>query len=268
MKRHSLLLYFAIIIFGSSCVTNKQYTFLQKDDVNKRNLPKDTIVRKYDIQDYEYRIQSEDNMSVQFQSLTPQEFDIFNRTGGAGGGAVSQNLNQANAILMGELVDPEGNITYPVIGKVNVAGLTVYEAQSKLQKIADEYLDSPVVKVRIINFRFTILGEARSEGSKILANNRVSLMEAIGVAGGLTDLADKRNVKIIRQNGAKAEVRYVDLLNEDLLQSPDYYIHQNDILIIPALRQRPYQVYFGKNLALLISSVSLLLLTLSLINQN
>jgi polysaccharide biosynthesis/export protein len=267
MKRHSLLLYLAIVLLGSSCVTNKQYTFLQKDDVNKRNLPKDTIVRKYDIQDYEYRIQSEDNVSVQFQSLTPQEFDIFNRTS-AGGGIQNQNLNQGNAIIMGELVDPEGNITYPVIGKVNVAGLTVYEAQNKLQKIADEYLDSPVVKVRIINFRFTILGEARSEGSKILANNRVSLMEAIGVAGGLTDLADKRNVKIIRQNGAKAEVRYVDLLNEDLLQSPDYYIRQNDILIIPALRQRPYQVYFGKNLALLISSVSLLLLTLSLINQN
>src|SRR6187551_1097211 len=121
MKRQSLLLYLIIVLFGSSCVTNKQYTFLQKKDVNKRNLPKDTVVREYDLKQYEYRIQPEDNLSIRFESLTPQEFDIFNR--GVGGiGQINQNLTQGNAILMGELVDPHGEITYPVIGKVKLAG--------------------------------------------------------------------------------------------------------------------------------------------------
>jgi len=246
---------------------NKQYVLLQKNDVNVKNLPKDTVVRTHQTVPYDYRIQYEDNLSIRFESLTPQEFDIFNR-GVGGSGQSNQNLNQANAIIMGQLVDPEGNITYPVIGTVNVKGLTVYEAQHKLQKIADEYLESPVVKVRLINFRITILGEAKREGNIILANNRVSLMEAIGLAGGLTDLADKRNVKLIRIVGTEAQVQYIDLLDENLLESPEYYVHQNDVLIIPALRQRPYQIYFGKNLALLISSLSLLLLTLTLINQN
>ncbi len=253
----------AVVIMFSSCVTNKKYVYLQKDDVNVKDLPKDTVVREYDLQDFEYRIQPEDNISVRFESLTPQEYDIFNRN------MMSQqnmNLNQGNAILIGELVDPNGEIVYPVIGKVKVAGLTIYEIQEKMQKLADEYLESPVVKVRIINFRFTILGEAKQEGTVVLPNNRVNYVEAIGLAGGLTDYADKKNIKLIRQINGKAEVRYLNLLDEEFINRPEYFVYQNDVLIVPALKQRPYQTYFGKNLSLVISSLSLLLITITLIN--
>jgi len=256
-----LQLFLAVLLL-SSCVTNKKYVYLQKDDVNDKDLPKDTIIRTYDLQNYEYRIQPEDNISVRFESLTPEEYDIFNRND------MQQNqLNVGNAILIGELVDPLGEISYPVIGKVKVSGMTVYELQTKLQQIADQYLESPVVKVRLINFRFTVLGEARQEGTIVLANNRVSYIEAISLAGGLTDLADKRNLKLIRQIDGKAQVRYLNLLDENFINSPEYYVHQNDILIVPALRQRPYQTYFGKNLSLIISSLSLLLITITLINS-
>ena len=254
-----LLLVVGSLIFLSSCVTNKKYVYLQKDDVNVNDLPKDTVVRSYDIQDFEYKIQPEDNISVRFESLTPGEYDVFNKNLEQ----QNQNLNQGNALLIGELVDPQGEITYPVIGKVKVAGLTIYEIQTKLQQLADQYLKSPVVKVRLINFRFTILGEAKREGTNILANNRVNYIEAIGLAGGLTDLADKRNLKLIRQIDGKSEIRYLDLLDENFINSPEYFVYQNDILIVPALRQRPYQTYFGKNLSLIISSLSLLLLVIS-----
>src|SRR5689334_19129253 len=89
MKRHSILLIFIVLVMGSSCVTNRQNVLLQKDDVNKRNLPKDTVVREYSIIPYEYRIQSEDNLSIRFESLTPQEYDIFNLS--MGGGNQNQN---------------------------------------------------------------------------------------------------------------------------------------------------------------------------------
>lgn len=259
-----LLLLAGSLVFLSSCVTNKKYVYLQKDDVNVKDLPKDTVVREYALQDYEYRIQPEDNISVRFESLTPQEYDIFNR--GMMNQQMNQNLTQGNAILIGELVNPNGEITYPVIGKVKVAGLTVYEIQDKLQKIADQYLESPVVKVRLINFRFTVLGEAKTEGTIVLPNNRVNYIEAIGLAGGLTDMADKRNIKLIRQINGKTQVRYINLLDENFINSPEYFVYQNDVLIVPALRQRPYQTYFGKNLSLIISSLSLLLITLTLIS--
>lgn len=263
MNSKILFTILCVSLLASSCVTNKRYMYLQKDDVNVKNLPKDTIVRSYTIQNYEYRIQPEDNISVRFESLTPQEYDIFNRN------IMSQqnmNLNQTNAILIGELVDPNGEVTFPGVGKVKVAGLTVYEVQDKMQKIANEYLKSPIVKVRLINYRFTILGEAKQEGTVVLPNNRVNFLEAIGLAGGLTDYADKENIKLIRQIEGKAEVRYINLLDENFINSPEYFVYQNDVLIVPALRQRPYQTYFGKNLSLVLSSLSLLLLTITLIN--
>lgn len=250
-------------IFLSSCVANKKYVYLQKDDVNKKNLPLDTVVRTYQSDSFDYKIQPEDLINIRFESLTAQEFDFLKREGPQ----QNFNINQGNALLMGDLVDQKGEIPFPFLGKVKVQGLTVYEIQDKLQSIASQYLESPVVRVRLLNYRFTILGEVRKEGTITVTNNRVSIMEALGLAGGLTDLADKSIVKLIRIRDGKTNVVYVNLLDENIFDSPYYYIYQGDIIIVPALRQRPYQTYFGKNLALVISSLSLLLITIGLINS-
>jgi polysaccharide biosynthesis/export protein len=244
-----------------SCVPNRKYVYLQKNDVNKTNLPVDSVVREYDYKKFEYKIQPEDILSIRFESLTPKEYDFFVSEAPLGGQQLSQ---QANPLLIGELVDMEGNVPFPVIGKVKVAGLTVYEAQDTLQRIADQYMEKPLVKVRLINFRVTLLGEVLKEGTVTLTNNRVNLMEAIGLAGGLTDLADKKNVKLIRIMNGKTEVQYLDLLDESFIQSPYFFIHQNDILIIPALRQRPYRKYFGQNISVIISALTLIVLTINL----
>lgn len=251
-----------VLLFGS-CVPNRKYVYLQKEDVNVKALPKDTAVRAYDVRGFEYRIQPEDILSIRFESLTAQEYDFFSANI-VGTQALSQ---QANPLLIGELVDAEGNVPFPVIGKVKVSGLTVYEAQDTLQQIANLYLESPIVKVRLINFRITILGEVMREGTITLTNNRVSLLEAIGLSGGLTDLADKRNVKLLRYRDGKTEVHYIDLLDEEFMESPNFYINQNDVLIVPALRQRPYRKYFGQNIQLVVSTLSLIVITLNLINR-
>lgn len=89
------------------------------------------------------------------------------------------------------------------------------------------------------------------------------MLEAIALAGGLTDLADKTDIKIIRQKGDKMEVAYLNVLDENFVNSPYYYVHQNDVVIVPALKQRPYRKYFAQNLGLLISTLSLLLIVLN-----
>lgn len=260
-----LIIFVAVIALSNACVVNKKYQYLQKDDVNVRKdaIEKDSVLRSYNLSDFEYKLQPEDILSVKFYSLTPEEYDFFSIKSG-GSNNYNQFQNNASGLVNGYLIDEDGNIEFPVVGKVNVSGLTVFQAQNEILNIAKSYLKDPVVEVRLLNFRFTLLGEVKKEGTYTSLNNRITMVEALGLAGGLTDLGDKSNIKIIRQGKGKAEVYYLDLLEEDFMASPFYYVNQNDIVLVPPLKQRPYQVYFGKNLALIISSISLLLLVFNL----
>jgi polysaccharide biosynthesis/export protein len=247
----------------SSCLTNKKFALLQKDDVNKDKFKTDSVYRHYTIPLFEYHIQPADIVSVRFESNTDKEFDFFSRsTSGAGAVNVAQS-----PLLGGDLVDPDGNIEFPVLGKVNIGGLTIFQVQEKLKKLASQYLDSPIVKVRLLNLRVTMLGEANREGTTTFPNNRVTMLEAIAQGGGFSDVADRENVKLIRQKGDTVEVLYLNFLKEDFINSPYYYVHQNDILVIPPLKQRPLRKYAGNNLGLVVSVISLILLTLSLSNN-
>lgn len=255
---HALIV-IALLVAVSSCVTNRKYQMLQKGDVNKSNLTNDSVMRRYVVEKFDYKIQTNDIISVRFESLSPKEYDFL----------TPQTVNPVangligGALLLGDLVDEEGKIPFPVVGKVKVAGLTVFQAQDSLQSIANRYLESPIVKVRLLNYRITFLGEVNKEGGVTLANNRVSMLEAIGLAGGLTDLADKTDIKLIRQKGDRTEIVYLNVQDENFINSPYYYVYQNDVIIAPALKQRPYRKYFGQNLSLLISSLSLLIIVLT-----
>ncbi|NMM48054.1 polysaccharide biosynthesis/export family protein [Marinigracilibium pacificum] len=251
-----------LIILASSCVTNKKVQYMQHDDVNARqhSLPTDTVVRTYNLPEYTYLIQPEDVLYIKINSLTGEEYDFFAETEENIGNSGGQNMS-----FRGELVDPEGMIEYPVVGKVEVGGKTIFQIQEELKLLAAQYVSEPVVKVRILNFRFSVLGEVNIEKSVILQNHRVSLPEAIAMAGGMGELADRSQIKLIRSNKGISDVIYIDLLDEDLLDSPYYYMHQGDILIVPPLRQRPMRKYFGQNIALFVSTVSVVLLALNLI---
>ena len=262
-----LIIFVAVIALSNACVVNKKYQYLQKDDVNVRKdaIEKDSVLRSYNLSDFEYKLQPEDILSVRFYSLTPEEYDFFSIKNGGNNNNYNQFQNGASALVNGYLVDENGDIEFPVVGRVNVSGQTVFDAQNEILKVARQYLKNPIVEVRLLNFRFTLLGEVKVEGTYSSLNNRITMIEALGLGGGLTDLGDKSNIKIIRQGKGKAEVYYLNLLDEGFINSPYYYVNQNDIIIVPPLKQRPYQVYFGKNLALVISSVSLLILVLNLI---
>lgn len=264
-EMHRLVLFIVILLCVTSCITNKQTQYLQKDDVNKKDLVKDSVLRTYDLTLFDYKVQPNDLLYIRFSSLTPEEFDFFQKASPQSGvGALGQG--GAGALLIGELVDPEGTVPFPVVGKVKVAGMTIFEVQDSLQLLADQYLESPVVKVRLLNYRVTVLGEVNGEQTVVLGNNRVSFLEAIGHAGGLGEYADRSNIKVIRQKGDRTEVFYVDLLKENFLESDHYYVNQNDIIIVPPLKQKPFRKYFGQNLGLLASTITLLLLAINLIN--
>jgi polysaccharide biosynthesis/export protein len=220
-------------------------------------------LRSYDLAIREYKIQPLDILSIRMESLTEDDFDFMAKLYPVqqGGGATGLNL-----LISGFLVDNDGEIDFPVVGKIKFGGMTVFEAQEKMKEIFTPYLKSPVARVRLLNFRFTVLGEVNAENQVVSNNTRVTLMEAIGMAGGLTDLADRRNVKIVRQRGTEVKVFYMNLLDENLLAAENYYVQQNDVIVVPALRQRPFRKYWGQNIALFVSTVSVVLLAINLID--
>jgi len=258
MGRYLVFLLFTGFIF-SSCVQNKQILYLQSEDELDTDFPTDTVLRSYDLANYEYRIQPEDILSIRVESLTEDEYDIF---------AGQQNVgigNQANLGLSGYLVDKKGNIRIQEIGNVYIGGMTLHEVEQKITDLLSSYMPTPSVKIRLLNFRVTVLGEVNSEGLFQSINTRVTLTEAIASSGGLTDLADREALKIIRRNGDLAKIFYVNLLEENLLSNKRFFLHPNDVIIVPPLKQRPFRKYFGQNLSLFVSTVSLVLLTLNLL---
>lgn len=254
-----------VLILVTSCVPNKKIQYLQMNDVNADpdQFPKDSVLRTYTLSDFEYRLQPEDILAIQVYSLTQDEFDFFSLKRKASGSANIQFGNLGQSLVNGYLIDINGEVEFPVVGKIKLSGLTLLESENKLKNIADKYLDNPVVEVKILNFRFTILGEVNREGVYSTLNNRITVLEAIGLTGGFTDLADKSTVKVIRRKGALAEVYYLDLLNEEFVNSSHYFINQNDVIVIAPLKQRPFQNYFSKNFSLVLSSISILVVILN-----
>jgi polysaccharide export outer membrane protein len=261
IKRFLPVILLTLLIF--SCVSNKKILYLQEETDLYGPAPKDSILRSYIIEPYDYHLQHEDVLSIEISSLTPKEYDFFSQGLPQGQGNMNMGGRGGGGALFGYLIDRNGEIEFPVVGKVKFAGLTIYEAESMVQEMASEYLEEPVVKVRLLNFRFTVIADVRGETINTF-NNRLSMMEGIGLAGGLGELSDLQNVKVIRQHEDAAMVHYVNLLEEDYIESPYYYIHPNDVIIVPPLKQRSFRNYFGENLGLIVSSLSLLLLVLNL----
>lgn len=248
------IVFLSAIVFFSSCVPNRKLVYLQQDDIkNRKEIPKDSVLRKHPMAVQEVRIQPLDILSITFESLTTSEFDFFSQSSpniNPGGG------NMANLALGGILVDGNGEIEYPVVGKIKVSGLTVFEVERNLKAIAMKYLRDVVVRVRLINFRYTLLGEVNSEKTVTSNTTRLTMMEAIAQGGGLSELADRSHVKVIRQVGNESQIHYIDLLKEDFIESPFYFVQQNDVIIVPPLRQRPFKRYFTSNVAIITTAIS------------
>ena len=259
------LLFIIVAILGASCVPAKKLVYLQHEDElkHRKEIPKDSILRTHNLDVKEYRIQPLDMLSINFESITDEEYDFFSKVTPqqrAGGGA-------NNLLLNGILVDLEGNVEYPVVGKIQVGGLTIFQAQLKLQEVANKFLNDAVVRIRLLNFRFTVLGEVNGEKVVVSPNTRVTMMEAIGLTGGFTELADRSHIKILRQQGSNTEVFYVNLLEEQYIESPYYFVQQNDVIIVPPLRQRTFKKYFSQNVGLVTSTVSAALFLVAILTR-
>jgi polysaccharide export outer membrane protein len=149
-------------------------------------------------------------------------------------------------------LDEEGCIEMPLTGKIEVKNLTIDQAKAKLQTELDKFVNQTTIIVKLSNFNLTVLGEVTRPGMYKVYQSQINLFEAISMAGNMTNFANKKEVKIIRQTNNGSEIILVDMGQADILSSPYYYLKPNDIIYVEPLKIKqwgfttfPYSTVFS-----------------------
>lgn len=182
---------------------------------------------------YQSRIQSDDRLRITVSCKNPELAAPFNVSSGAvkvsESGAVSTAAaGDSNAYR----VDAEGDINFPIIGKIRVAGLSLQEASEKIGTLIREgnYIKDPIVSIEFLNFHYTVLGAVGGNGTYSVDGDKVTVLEAIAKSGDLTAEADLHNIAVIRESDGERKIYTLDITSTDIFNSPAFYLAQNDIV--------------------------------------
>jgi len=210
----------------ASCVSQKQVKYfqrLQKDDTTSTFATKPGV---------DYKIQPKDNIYIKIYSLDEKTYSFFNKSGST---AYNDYVNDPAIYLNSYSVSTEGNIEFPIIGKVYIKDLTIDQAKDLLQKLIDEYLKETMVVVKLVNYNLVILGEVRRPGQFKVYQDNLNIFEALALAGDLTDFANRGQVTLVRKTKEGSRIYRIDLKSPTILNSEYFYMKPNDILYIEPL---------------------------------
>jgi polysaccharide export outer membrane protein len=210
-------------------------------------------------------IQKYDQLLIQIyaQSINQEQAVLFNLTSGVGQAGVT-NIQQGNG-LIGYIVDYEGNIDLPLIGKVKAMGQTKYELIDTLKDRLQHYIKDPIIVVRYLNYNITVLGEVNSPGLKSFPNEKATVLDAISAAGDLKDAGKRKDILLIRtMPDGSIEQHEIDLTNIECYNNPYFQLQPNDVLYVQSnkirLRYANQEPTIYRDLPLTLSFLSYLLL--------
>src|SRR5690606_5994901 len=194
-------------------------------------------------------------------SLNPEASAVFNYNLNT---VTGLNYAVQNNPVLGYLVDQQGNIQLPLIGDMKVSGIPVSEARKQIQTKLLTYLKEPVVNIRMLNFKVTVMGDALRPGVYEVQNDKITLPEAIGLAGDLNITAPRENVMLIREQDGNRQYSPIDLTSKDLFNSPWYYLKNNDVIDIQRGRTKYATVDRSyRSLSLVLSALSIVAIVLT-----
>lgn len=214
---------FISLIF--SCKAPEDIVYFQ----NTNNLEKVTTVKAF-----EPTFKIGDIISVSVSAADMDTARPFNLAQGLSIEAPSQEGSASSGVSQSPryLIDSEGNIEFPVLGKIKISGLTRVKAKQLIKGKLKTYINDPIVNVRLQNFKITVLGEVNRPGSFSISNDRITIIEAIGLAGDLTIKGKRKNVTVIRENDTLKTYHKLDLTSKNIFSAPAYYLTQNDVVYV------------------------------------
>lgn len=255
----SFVLTASILILLASCVNTRKATYF--NDIKNTETAD---------QDGESVVQKNDLLSISVSSLNPEATLIFNAPNQSV--IASSSGTGTSSLTTGYLVGSDGNIVFPVLGYVKAEGLTLKQLTDYLSKTLTDkkLLVDPIVNVRLMNFKVTVLGEVNKPTVVNAPNGKLSMLEAIGMAGDLTLFAKRDNVLLIRVENGKKITRRINLNEADFVtSSPYYYLKTNDVVYVESNKVKiGNNSNFRQNMPLIFSALSLLFIVADRINYN
>lgn len=246
----------------SSCISQRQITYFQKNATRQDTI---RIAEAYTPQ-----IQPDDILSIYVNSLNPAASSFFNPYAGGvsaqpeESSLLGTNYSAASATRTAQTtapgfrVDEKGMIEIPLVGQLKVEGLTTSEARDTIRNRLRIYLKEPTVNVRFLNFKISVMGEVARPSTYLIPNERITLPEALTMAGDLTIYGRRTNVMIMREKDGQKEFGTVDLTQRDLFKSPYYYLHPNDVIYVEPSKGRSAQTDRSyANISMFLSAISI-----------
>lgn len=220
------LLFFTLTcILLASCQSYKKVPYLQDSGKLSQAVMEAGL--------YDARIMPKDLLTIVVSCTDPELAEPFNLTVATPVSASQNNLTSQPA-LQQYLVDNRGNIEFPILGTLHIGGLTKSEAETLIKgKLSDYIKESPIVTVRMANYKISVIGEVNAPGTFTISNEKVNLFEALAMAGDMTVYGLRDNVRLIREDAdGHQHIITLDMNRADIVQSPYYYLQQNDILYV------------------------------------
>ncbi len=240
------------IFFFGSCVSKKDITYFQNDQIDQSKVSNayKTIFKPDDL--LQITVSATDLEAVRAFNLPSVSFAAT--TNSAVGAPQQQTY----------LIDNDGYIDFPVIGRIKIGGLSRNEAIKLLKsKLDPDYVKSPTINIRIANYSVTILGDVKKPGTYTIPNERITILEALGLAGDLNITGKRNTIKVFREIKGKKIQFNLDLRSNSIFTSPVYYLQQNDVVYIDQNKASSQDAAFNRNTGLFVSIGSIII---SLIN--
>ncbi|MEY2868708.1 MAG: hypothetical protein RIR01_1168 [Bacteroidota bacterium] len=233
MGKYLFGLLLSVCVLFTSCISTRDLVYLQ----NKNETTVETSISA--VQSKPYRLQINDVLSISIKANDPKLVEIFSTTNSG-----ESTKSEASLYFNGFTVDDHGNIRMPILGEINVIGYTLDEVRQRIEKqLLAEYFKKEAnifVIVKLAGFRYTIIGEVGSSGTKTLFQEHVNIMEAIANSGDITLLGNRKAVTIIRKTPTGNEMHEIDLTDSNVVNSPYYNLQPNDYIYVKPLKQKTW----------------------------
>lgn len=222
----NLIYYLILLLTMFSCKPKENMVYMEKE----KNIAESKINQAVF---YGAHIQSGDVLDIKvtaFDENAVRPFNLYSMNNSTSTGQV--NGQTAQFAPQGYLVDNEGFIYFPVLGKLYIKGMTLAQLRADLEKRLLTYLAEPLVSIKQLNFNVTVLGEVKSPGQYTSPSDKITILQALGLAGDMTDYGNRTNVKLIREEEGISKTYTIDFTDKNITSSPYYYMQQNDVLYV------------------------------------